>query len=392
MTSSVPEVVDFPLRRPGQQFPPIEYAGFRRRNGLVKARLAGGNLVWVVTRHADVRAVLMSPKISSNPDREGFPNVGETLGVPRSDQIPGWFVGFDPPDHGRVRKALIPEFSARRMRALRPAVQRTVDERVDAVLARGGAADLVADFALPVPSLVISALLGVPSADHDFWESRTRPLVSILSSTDEQRETAIRELLRYLNRLISLRQKWPGDDLISRQLEAGVLGPQELSGALLLLLIAGHETTANNIALGVVTLLANPHWIGDDRMVPELLRLHSVADLVAMRVAVEDVEIAGQLIRAGEGIMPLVAAANHDESVYESPHEFQPARPVRQHVAFGYGAHQCLGQNLVYLEMEIAFRALFERIPELRLSVPADRLSFKYDGVIFGLCELPVTW
>ena len=358
----------------------------------MKARLVDGNPVWVVTRQADFRAVLMSPKISSNPDREGFPNVGETLGVPRSDQIPGWFVGFDPPDHGRVRKAFIPEFSVHRMRALRPAIQRTVDERIDAMLARDGAADLVADFALPVPSLVISALLGVPSADHDFWESRTRPLVSILSSTDEQRESATRELLRYLNRLISLRQKWPADDLISRQLAAGVLSPQELSGALLLLLIAGHETTANNIALGVVTLLANPEWIGDDRVVPELLRLHSVADLVAMRVATEDVEIAGQIIRAGEGIMPLVAAANHDEDVFECPRKFDPARPVKQHVAFGYGAHQCLGQNLVHVEMEIAFRTLFDRIPELRLSIPAELLPFKYDGVIFGLHELPVTW
>jgi cytochrome P450 monooxygenase len=392
MTDNAPEVVDFPFRVPGQPFPPSEYAEFRRQGGLVKARLMDGNPVWVVTRQADVRAVLTSPRISSNPDREGFPNVGETLGVPRSDQIPGWFVGYDPPDHGRVRKALIPEFSARRMRALRPAVQRTVDECIDAMLARDGGADLVAEFALPVPSLVICALLGVPPADRDFWESRTRPLVSVLSSTDEQRDTATRELLRYINRLIALRQKWPGDDLISRQLAAGVLSPRELSGALLLLLIAGHETTANNLALGVVTLLANPEWIGDDQVVAELLRLHSVADLVAMRVAVEDVEIAGQLIRAGEGIMPLVAAANHDESVFECPHKFDPARSAQQHVAFGYGAHQCLGQNLVQVELEIAFRTLFERIPTLRLAMPSEQLPFKYDGVIFGLHELPVSW
>jgi cytochrome P450 monooxygenase len=386
------EVVDFPFRRPGQPFPPAEYAEFRRRGGLVRARLLGGDPVWVVTRQADVRAVLMSDKISSNPDREGFPNVGVSVGVPRSDQIPGWFVGFDPPDHGRVRRAFIPEFGAHRMRALRPAVQATVDRCLDTVLSRDGQADLVADFALPVPSLVISALLGVPSADHGFWESRTRPLVSVRGSTDDERDTATRELLRYLNRLIALRQRWPGDDLISRQLAAGVLSPQELSGALLLLLIAGHETTANNIALGVVTLLANPEWVGDERVVPELLRLHSVADLVAMRVAVADVEIAGQLIRAGEGIMPLVAAANHDDAVFACPHQFDPARPAQQHVAFGYGAHQCLGQNLVPVEMEIAFRSLFDRIPALRLAVPPEELPFKYDGVIFGLHELPVTW
>jgi cytochrome P450 monooxygenase len=260
------------------------------------------------------------------------------------------------------------------------------------MLARGDAADLVAEFALPVPSLVISSLLGVPSDDRSFFESRTRTLVAAGSSTDQQRESAMRELLRYISRLIALKQKWPRDDLISRLLATGVLSAQELCGALLLLLIAGHETTANNIALGVMTLLMQPEWIGDDRVVEELLRLHSVADLVALRVAAEDVEVAGQLIRAGEGIVPLVAAANHDENFFDCPHEFNPARIYRQHVAFGYGAHQCLGQNLVRVELEIAYRTLFERIPTLRLATSAEQLLFKYDGVIFGLHELPVGW
>src|ERR1039457_6873498 len=259
-------------------------------------------------------------------------------------------------------------------------------------MAQGDAADLVTEFALPVPSLVIAALLGVPSGDRGFFESRTRTLVAIRTSTDSDREIAARELLRYINRLIALREKWPGDDLISRLLATGAFGRQDLSGALLLLLIAGHETTANNIALGAMTLLMHPEWIGDERVVEELLRLHSVADLVAPRVATQDVEIAGQLIRAGEGIMPLVAAANHDEDVFKCPHEFNPARPTPQHVAFGYGAHQCLGQNLVRVELEIAYRTLFERIPKLQLAAPVEQLPFKYDGVIFGLHELPVSW
>jgi cytochrome P450 monooxygenase len=392
MTNAQPGVVEFPFRRPGQQFPPPEYADFRRQGGLVKARLVDGDVVWLVTRQADVRAVLTSPSISSNPDRKGFPNVGATLGVPRSDQLPGWFVAFDPPEHSRIRKVLIPEFSSRRIRALRPTIQHTVDGCIDAMLARGDAADLVAEFALPVPSLIISALLGVPPDDRGFFESRTRTLVAIRSSTDQQRDIAVRELLRYVNRLIALKERWPGDDLISRVLATGALSSQELSGTLLLLLIAGHETTANNIALGVMTLLMHPEWIGDDRVVEEMLRLHSVADLVALRVAAQDVEIAGQLIRAGEGIVPLVAAANHDESVFECPHKFNPARPARQHVAFGYGAHQCLGQNLVSVELEIAYRTLFERIPKLQLAAPVEQLPFKYDGVIFGLHELPVSW
>lgn len=392
MASADPKVVDFPLRRPGEQFPPPRYADYRRQEGLVLSYLPSGKPVWLVTRHKDVRAVLTNPKISSNPEHEGFPNVGETMGVPKQEQIPGWFVGLDSPEHDRFRKALIPEFTVRRVREMRPAIQRTVEERIDALLAAGDSVDLVSEFALPVPSLVISTLLGVPPVDRDFFESRTRTLVAIRASTDQQRDTATRELLRYINRLIAIKEKWPGDDLISRLLATGVLSTQEMSGVLLLLLIAGHETTANNIALGVVTLLMNPEWIGDDRAVEELLRFHSVADIVSLRVAVEDVEIAGQLIKAGEGIVPLVAAANHDANVFECPHKFDPARTDRQHVAFGYGVHQCLGQNLVRVEMEIAYRRLFERIPTLEIAVPIEELPFKYDGVLFGLHALPVRW
>ncbi|MGA5822926.1 cytochrome P450 [Kitasatospora sp. NPDC094028] len=392
MTNAEPRVVDFPLRRPGEAFPPPRYQDYREQSGLVVCHLPNGNRVWLVTRHEDVRAVLTDRRISSNPDHPGFPNVSQTMGVPRQEQIPGWFVGLDSPEHDRFRKALIPEFSVRRVRELRPAVEQTVDRCIDAMLAGGNEGDLVADFALPVPSLVISALLGVPPVDRDFFESRTRTLVAIRSSTDGQRDTASRELLRYINRLVAIKQKWPGDDLISRLLATGAIEPREMSGVLMLLLIAGHETTANNIALGVLTLLNNPRWIGDDRVVEETLRFHSVADLVSLRVATEDIEIAGQLIRAGEGIVPLVAAANHDEQAFACPYAFDPARTERHHVAFGYGVHQCLGQNLVRIEMEIAYRRLFERIPGLHLAAPTEELPFKYDGVLCGLHALPVRW
>ncbi|MFD3916638.1 cytochrome P450 [Streptomyces sp. NPDC058603] len=383
--------VAFPLRRPGQSFPPPEYQGFREQDGLVRTTLPSGVPVWLVTRHEDVRTVLTDPRISSNPSHPGFPRAAKTGGVPSQDEVPGWFVALDPPEHGRFRRTLIPEFTVRKVREMRPAIQQIVDERVDAMLAAGNTADLIADFALSVPSLVISSLLGVPNADRDFFETKTRVLVT-LTSTDEQRQAASTALLRYLNRLITIKQKRPGDDLISQLLAEGTLSKQELSGVSMLLLIAGHETTANNIGLGVVTLLSNPRWIGDERAVEELLRYYSVADLVAFRVAVEDVEIGGQLIRAGEGIIPLVAAANHDGTVFDRPDEFDPGRSARSHVAFGYGVHQCLGQNLVRVEMDIAYRTLFERIPTLELAVPVEELPLKYDGVLYGLHALPVRW
>ncbi|HEV7979084.1 cytochrome P450 [Amycolatopsis sp.] len=391
MTSVQENIVDFPGRRAGCPFPPPEYAEIRARPGLVRTSLPDGRTVWLVTRHEEVRAVLTDRRVSSNPTHDGFPNFGRTGGVPSPDQVPGWFVGMDPPEHGRFRKTLIPEFTVRKIRELRPEIQRVVDGRIDAMLAAGNTADLVADFALPVPSLVITALLGVPYVDHDFFEAKTRVLVSF-ASTDEERESAGKQILRYITRLITIKQQRPADDLLSRLLASATMTPQELSGVAMLLLIAGHETTANNISLGVVTLLSNPEWIGDARIVEELLRLHSVADLVALRVAVEDVEIGGQLIKASEGIVPLVAAANHDAEAFGCPAQFDPARAARHHVAFGYGVHQCLGQNLVRAEMEIAYQTLFERIPTLEIAEPIEDLPFKYDGVLFGLHALPVKW
>ncbi|GAA1094307.1 cytochrome P450 [Pseudonocardia alni] len=382
--------VAFPLRRPGRPFPPPEYADYRDGGEPVRSELPSGP-VWLVTRHADVRAVLTDPRISADPSRPGFPKAARTGGAPSADEVPGWFVSMDPPEHDRFRRTLIPEFTVRKVRALRPEIQQIVDDRIEAILAKDGAADLIEDFALPVPSLVIAGMLGVPRADRDFFEAKTRVLVT-LSSSDEERDAATAALLRYLGRLIRIKERRPGTDLISRLAATGTLSRQELSGVAMLLLIAGHETTANNIGLGIVQLLTNPQWIGDDRVVEELLRYYSVADLVAFRVALADVEIGGRTIRAGEGILPLLAAANHDDDAFDGAGAFDPERSARSHVAFGYGVHQCLGQNLVRLEMEIAYRTLFDRIPTLRLAVPADDLRVKYDGVLFGLHELPVTW
>ncbi|TDC90983.1 cytochrome P450 [Saccharopolyspora aridisoli] len=383
--------VPFMLRRPGVSFPPPEYAQFRQRPGLTRAALPTGDTVWLVTRHTDVREVLTDPRISSNPAHEGFPTPGRTGGVPAASEIPGWFVALDPPDHSMFRKQLLPEFTVRRIRALRPAIEAIVDQSIDAMLARGNSADLVEDFSLSVPSLVISALLGVPKGDRAFFEAKTKILVTI-NSTDEQRDEASKQILRYLNRLIAIKRKRPGDDLLSKLGTSGDMSVQELAGVAMLLLIAGHETTANNISLGVMTLLSHPEWINDERVVEELLRYYSVADMVALRVATEDVEIGGQLIKAGEGVVPLVAGANHDSTVFERPDEFDPTRSAQGHVAFGYGVHQCLGQNLVRLEMEVAYSKLFERIPTLEIAVPLSELPFKYDGILFGLHELPVRW
>lgn len=386
------EVVDFPARLPGRPFPPPQYADFRERGCPMRTELPNGQPVWLVARYEDVRTVLTDSRISANPANPGFPRVAATGGVPTQDQIPGWFVGLDPPEHDRYRKVLIPEFSVRRVREWRPTIQQVVDECVTDLLKHDGEADLVSAFAIAVPSRIIATILGVPLSDRGFYEARTQILVNLGDSTDAQRTDAAQQLLRHINRLIAIKRKWPGDDLISRILATGVLTPQELSGVVMLLLIAGHETTANNIALGVLTQLQHPEWIGDDRVVDEVIRFHSVADLVAMRTTIDDVEIGGHRFHAGEGIIPLIGAANHDADVFEDADSFCPGRSARGHVGFGYGVHQCLGQNLVRAEMECVYRTLFERIPTLRLACPVEDLAYKYDGTVFGLRRLPVAW
>ncbi|MCE0536193.1 cytochrome P450 [Kineosporia rhizophila] len=383
--------IEFPARARGELGPPAEYAHLRQTPGLVRSALPGGTDVWLVARYEDVRTVLTDPRISSNPMHPGFPQIGTNGTVPLRDSVPGWFVGYDPPEHSRFRKALIPEFTVRRIAELRKAIRRVVNGRIETLLAGPPRADLVPTFALPVPSLVICELLGVPYTDHDLFESRTQVLVRY-SATDAEREEAAGELLEYMTKLISSKRRFPGRDLLSRLVAKDVLSGPELSGVALLLLIAGHETTANSIGLGVVVQLTNPEWIGAPGVVEEVLRYLSVADRVALRVAVEDVEIGGQLIRAGEGIVPLGASANHDETTFERAGQFDPSRSARHHVAFGYGVHQCLGQHLVRAELDIAFGALFSRLPNLRLDVAPEDLAIKYDGVLFGLHELPVRW
>lgn len=379
----------FPRRVAGRLAPPDGYAGLRERSGLVRSALPGGDAVWLVSRHEDVRTVLTDPRFSSDPGNEGFPQIGRNGTVP--DGLPGWFVAHDPPDHARFRKALMPEFTLRRIREMRPAIQRVVDARIDDLLAAGESADLVERFAQPVPSLVICELLGVPYDDHEYFESRTQTLVTF-GSTDAQRDRAAQELMEYLDGMIARKQREPREDMISRLIAGGTLSPRELTGAALLLLIAGHETTANSIALGTVMLLLNPEWIGDERVVEEVLRYLSIADVVPLRVAVADVEIGGGLIRAGEGVAPLVAAANHDPAVFPRPGRFDPGRPAKGHVAFGYGVHQCIGQHLGRVEMAVAFETLFRRVPTLRLTEPVEILPFKLDSVLFGLHRLPVAW
>lgn len=392
---------DFPMARRCPYAPPAEYVELRAAGPVAPVRFPNGRTGWIVLRHAEARQVLTDPRISTDTSRPDFPRMHDEKPDEELARVhEGMFIDLDPPEHDRYRRMLISEFSVRSVNAMRPGIQRIVDEHIDAL---EPGADLVADFGLPVPSLVICQLLGVPYADREFFQRRTR---TMLDATDlAEIRSAIRDLRDYLDGLVREAEARPGDNLLGRLVtgrrRTGELGHDAMVGMAHLLLIAGHETTANMIPLGVLCLLDHPDQLAGLRADPsgwpaaveELLRYLSVVDWVAGdRMALEDIEIGGRTIRAGDAVYVLNAAANRDERAFAEPDRLDVRRGARHHLAFGYGVHQCLGQNLARAELEIAYRTLFDRLPGLRPAVEAAELSFRYDAPIFGLAAFPVRW
>ncbi|MFI1752886.1 cytochrome P450 [Streptomyces sp. NPDC020571] len=391
--------VAFPQDRTCPYQPPAGYDPLRAARPLTRITLFDGRPAWLVTGHTAARRLLADQRLSTDRTRDGFPATSARLAAVRGRRTA--LLGVDDPEHRAQRKMVLPEFTLKRAAALRPRIRRIVDERLDAMIAQGPPADLVTAFALPVPSMVICALLGVPYADHDFFEEQSRRLLRgpLPADTQEARD----RLEAYLGELIDRKRQAPGDglldDLVRRQSADGAIDREQLIAFAVILLVAGHETTANMISLGTYTLLTHPGRLAELRAAPallpdaveELMRVLSIADGL-LRMATEDIDVDGQTIRAGDGVVFSTSVINRDESVYPDPDALDWHRPARHHVAFGFGIHQCLGQNLARAELEIALHSLFERLPTLRLAAPADEIPFKPGDTIQGMLELPVAW
>ncbi|MFJ9809264.1 cytochrome P450 [Streptomyces sp. NPDC101158] len=394
------ETVAFPQSRSCPYHPPTAYDPLREDRPLARVTLWDGREVWFVTGHQAARALLSDQRLSTDSTREDFPLPTERASAVRRRRRAA-LLGWDDPEHNVQRRMLIPSFSLKRTEGLRPRIQATVDRLLDAVEEAGPPAELVRAFALPVPSIVICDLLGVPYEDHDFFEEQSRRLLR--GPTAEDTEDALAQLEGYLGDLVDLKRRKPGegvlDDLVARGLEDGGPDREELVQLASILLVAGHETTANMISLGTYTLLRHPDRLAelraDPALVPtaveELLRFLSIADGM-LRVAREDVEVGDTVIRAGEGVVFSTSVINRDDAVYPEPDSLDWARSARHHVAFGFGIHQCLGQNLARAELEIALGTLLRRLPGLRLAAPAEEIPFKPGDTIQGMLELPVAW
>ncbi|MFI6763934.1 cytochrome P450 [Streptomyces sp. NPDC050355] len=391
----------FPFPRTCPYRLPSEYQGLRESGPASQVVLPTGKPAWILTRYDDVRKALLDPRLSSDRADPNFPMLVEMARSDKDSTLS--LAGMDAPEHTRARRAVVGEFTFRRMEALRPRIQEIVDECVDAMLAGPRPADLVKAMSFPVPSLVICELLGVSVDDRDFFEDRTSRMLS-MTLPPLTRQQAFFDLQAYLDALVTTKEKSPGEDLLSRQIAKGrkdaTYDHDALVDLAFLLLTAGHDTTGNMISLGMLALMETPELrariTGDPGSTPEvveeLLRYFTITDIITTRVAKEDIEIGGQTIRAGEGVFALGGAANHDPDVYDNPGKLDVDRGARQHLAFGHGAHQCLGQSLARMELEIVYDTLLRRIPGLRPAGPVEALPLKNDAAIFGLHELPVTW
>ncbi|WP_229401649.1 cytochrome P450 [Micromonospora okii] len=372
---------------------------------VTRVRLPTGNRAWLVTRHADVRHLLRHPGFSADLERPGFPLLRPLSPLSEEDRQ-GGFIRMDGDAHARLRRMLTAEFMIKSVRRIEPLIERTVDAALDDLAAAGPPADLVEAFALPVPSMVICHLLGVPYAEHAFFQARSRTLLDRTAPPQRVR-AEVRQLRAYVRDLVERRQAAAdddADDLISRlvrdRVRTGQLGVDELVGMALLLLVAGHETTANMIGLSTLLLLREPGRLDALReeperapaLVEELLRYLSVVRTGLPRVATEDVEIGGRLIRAGEGVIAVLSLANRDPEVFATPDEFDPYQQAHQHLSFGFGVHQCIGQPLARAELRIALVALARRFPGLRTAATPERVPTRDTSVVFGLDSLPVTW
>ena len=366
--------------------PDPDFADLRRRPILqARSRLPDGTAqnMWLLTRYDDVRAFLAAPDTSNR--------LASLGGL----QQPGFFVFADPPDHTRLRRLLTPEFTARRITALRPRVIEIVDGFLDDLAQAGPGADLVPMLAAPLPSRIICELLGVPFADREQFERRS---IELIRGEPERQAAVLAEMNAFMGELVARHRAEPGDHLLGRLIQdhSGDVSDEELVGVGNLLLMAGHVTTTSMIASGVLLLLQHPEQLAlvrDDpsvtaSAVEELLRFLTVESGGVPRLVTRDLMIGDQVIRAGDVVRVMLPSANRDAEFVSDADRFDVRREPGRHLAFGHGIHRCLGAPLARLELGILLPALLRRFPTLRLAGPESGLEFDNAAVR----ALPVAW
>ncbi|GFG52838.1 cytochrome P450 [Mycolicibacterium agri] len=400
--TEAPELPPLHMRR--DTFSPIPALGeIREGPGIREFTNAFGMRSFLVTRHDDIKAVLSDHERFSNERPVGF--AGQAAQQPSEEEAAaaraGNLLGLDPPEHSRLRRMLTPEFTIRRMKRIESRIVEIVDAQLTEMKNAGAPIDLVENFALPIPSLVICELLGVPYDDRKDFQRRSVRQLDFSVPIPERIELQ-RQGRAYMTTLVARARQHPGDDILGMLIRehGDELTDDELIGVAGLLLLAGHETTSNMLGLGTLALLRHPEQLAVVRDDPdaigpaieELLRWLSVVQTAIPRIATADAEIAGVTIPAGTLVFASLPSGNRDPEFIESPEDLDIRRGAPGHLAFGHGVHHCLGAPLARMEMRIAFPALLRRFPNLRLAEDFSDVQFRSWNFIYGLKSLEVSW
>ncbi|GAA5025159.1 cytochrome P450 [Actinopolymorpha pittospori] len=400
-TVAVPQ--GLPMERDAGPFnPPSEITRLRGARPVSPMAFPDGHQGWLVTGYEAVRQLMADTRFSSRGDIGVMHVPFETPGMPAATEpsppMPGLFIAMDPPDHTRLRRKLIGAFTVKRMKQLEEQIIDITERQLEELAHLTPPVDLVKAFALPVPSLVICEMLGVPYADRETFQVNSAKFLEREVSL-EDKMGALGALMTYLSELVTSKRATPSEDILSDLAGHDDLTIEELTGAAFLLLLAGHETTANMLGLGTFALLENPDQRAELRANPELLpdaveellRYLSIGDIF-YRYATEDIELGGETIGKGSTVVVSLLAANHDPQRFDNPDALDIHRKARGHLSFGHGVHQCLGQQLARIEMRAGFGGLLRRFPTLQLAIPAGDVKLRTDMNIYGVHELPVTW
>ncbi|MGI5255441.1 cytochrome P450 [Actinacidiphila glaucinigra] len=381
--------------------PPAAYLSLQHSAVLPRVRIWDGSRPWLVTRYDDAVQALGESRLSEDVRLPGFPFASASAAAKLERVLP--YALREDDVHRAQRAMLMREFTPRKMEALRPRVQRIVDDAIDAMLAGPRPADLVSAFGMPVAIRVICDVLGVDAEeDRQVLHELCRTMGS-RTVQPEEASRALEDLEGYFHRLVESQLRRPGNGVVGQvvveRVRSGELSHEDAVAMVQLLFHAGHGTSAYMIATSVVALFTHPEQLAaframDDNSpaVVELLRYTTVAHNAMARVATEDVVIGTTLVRAGEGVMIQLDAANRDPLAFPDPDRLDIGRPPSRNLALGHGLHHCLGYALAHVEQQVALGTLFRRIPELRHAVPLEELPFKDDENLVGLHTLPVTW
>ncbi|MGO4689683.1 cytochrome P450 [Glaciibacter sp. 2TAF33] len=388
-----PQLRDDPFR------PPAAYEQWREESAVGAVGLHSDQRAWVVLRYEQVRETLEHPGISVDAQHPHFPKVRKGVTSRANDTM---LRHMDAPMHGKYRRMMARQFTAKRVSELQPELERIVTETVDAILATGGPVDLHQELSLVIPTKVICALLGVDYAISGDIQ-RLSNLTTSASTPADELVAAAQEMYGLLDAEINAQYENPRNGLIGTLIEEsrkGEIEHRQILGQTFMTIVAGHETTANTISMGMLQLLDAPairERVAADRslipgMVEDMIRMHSLVDGTLSRVAKEDMVIGGQQITAGDGVIVTISSPNYDPRRWENPYQLDIDRNDRAHISFGAGVHSCLGQNLARAELYLAFEQLLTRMPTLRLADLPEPVTMQNDGFIYGVRNLMVDW